>query len=86
MSMKSSLPKRLPKCELPRERLKEKGAWALFNRELIALLLGSGSSSCDIFVIADQLLLQFGSLLAIARASLDQLSKIPGIGPSKSVD
>jgi DNA repair protein RadC len=77
--------KQLPREHFPRERLLEKGAEALSNRELLALLIGSGSAHYDVYEIADNLLIHFGSLLSIASASVERLQKIPGIGVQKAV-
>ena len=48
--------KQLPVSERPREKMLAMGTRALSNRELLAVLLGSGSKERSALVIADELL------------------------------
>ena len=75
----------MPEGERPRERLRELGADALRNAELIAILLRTGMKGISAIQIADQLLQKFGTLEALARAPLDQLCHVKGIGPDKAI-
>ncbi|MDB6025714.1 MAG: hypothetical protein JWM68_1937 [Verrucomicrobiales bacterium] len=77
--------KDLPDCERPRERLAACGAEALRNAELIAILLRTGMKGVSAIQIAEQVLQKFGSLQNLARASLEDLRKIKGIGPDKAI-
>lgn len=72
--------KQLPKTETPRERFVEYGCEALSNRELLALLIGSGSCGASCLQIADALLLKFGSLQAIYQAQVEELIEVGGVG------
>jgi DNA repair protein RadC len=74
----------LPVSERPRERLQKFGAEALSAQEILALILGRGISGESVMVTAQRLLSQFGSLKGVAGASLEELSKIRGIGLAKS--
>ena len=74
-----------PASERPRERLAAKGADALSNAELIAILLRTGLKGANAVEIGRQLFSQFGSLQALARASVADLRKIKGIGRDKAV-
>ena len=74
-----------PASERPRERLAASGADALSNAELIAILLRTGLRGANAVEIGAQLLKKFGSLQALARASVDDLRKVKGIGRDKAV-
>jgi len=77
--------KDLPPSERPRERLRAKGADALATEELIAILLRTGTAGVSALDAARQLLKQFGTLDALARAKLEQIAAVRGIGPDKAV-
>ena len=77
--------KDLPDTERPRERLVAYGAENLKSAELIAILLRTGTKGASALQIAEQLLLKFGSLENLARASLEDLRKIKGIGRDKAI-
>jgi len=77
--------KDMPDRERPRERLVELGAEALRDAELIAILLRTGMKGTSAIRIAELLLDQFGSLGNLARASLDELRQIKGIGRDKAI-
>ena len=69
----------------PRERLVLEGADALSNAELIAILLRTGLKGYSAIHIAQQLLAKFGTLDALARAPLEELRQIKGVGRDKAV-
>ena len=75
----------LPEQERPREKLAAHGAAALSDSELIAILLRTGIPGANAVDIGRQLILQFGSLAALARASLSELAKTKGVGRTKAV-
>jgi len=75
----------LPDAERPRERLASLGADALRTSELIAILLRTGTTGCSALEIADHLLSRFESLDHLARASLDELCQVRGVGPDKAI-
>jgi DNA repair protein RadC len=77
--------KDLPDSERPRERLMAQGADALKNAELIAILLRTGMKGLSALDIADRLLQRFGTLDQLARAALDDLRQIKGIGRDKAI-
>lgn len=74
----------LPPSERPRERLKKFGSEALSTQELLALILGRGIIGESVMVTAQRLLTTFGNVKAIAEASLEELSKVRGIGLAKA--
>ena len=74
-----------PANERPRERLAASGADALSNAELIAILLRTGLKGMNAVEVGRQLLARFGSLHALARATVNDLCKVKGIGRDKAV-
>ena len=74
-----------PASERPRERLAALGAEALSQAELIAILLRTGLKVMNAVAVAGVLLQRYGSLQALARASVDDLRQVKGIGRDKAV-
>lgn len=75
----------LPEQERPREKLVALGAEALSDSELIAILLRTGMKGVNAVDLGRQLVLQFGSLAGLARASVPELAKVKGVGKAKAV-
>ncbi|WP_219466961.1 JAB domain-containing protein [Nonomuraea rhizosphaerae] len=76
--------KDLPKHERPRERLMASGATALADRELLAVLLGSGFRGSSAMDLAAQVIEHCGDLDGLARAEPHRLLAVPGVGPAKA--
>jgi len=74
-----------PASERPRERLVAHGADALSQAELLAILLRTGLQGTNAVEIGKQLLQKYGSLHSLARASLENLQTVRGIGRDKAV-
>jgi DNA repair protein RadC len=74
-----------PASERPRERLAALGPGALSQAELIGILLRTGLKGMNAVEIGHQLLRRFGSLQALALASVDDLRQVKGIGRDKAV-
>ena len=74
-----------PASERPRERLATLGADALSHAELVGILLRTGLHGANAVEIGQQLVQKYGSLGALARASLDDLQTVKGIGRDKAV-
>jgi DNA repair protein RadC len=74
----------LPADDRPRERLLSLGAEALADRELLALLLGSGTAGTDAIALAASLIECCGDLSRVARADPHTLLSLPGMGPAKA--
>ncbi len=72
----------LPPEERPRERLARHGASALSSRELLALLVGTGSRRASALDVADGLLA--GGLRGLAARSLGELEGTHGLGRAKA--
>jgi len=74
--------KSLPLMERPREKLIYKGAGALPDEELLAILLGSGTAKYPLNEICSSLM-QY-ELSAIAQMDMKTLRQFKGIGPAKA--
>ncbi len=74
----------MPVGDRPRERLLARGVEALADRELLALLLGSGARGLDAVELAGRLIAQHGGLKRLARATPDELVGLLGVGPAKA--
>ncbi len=77
--------KTLPLEERPRERLEKEGESALSISELLAVILGSGMQGKPVLALAQELLVHFGSLTALAEASIADLVQIKGLGQAKAI-
>ncbi len=77
--------KEMPQSERPRERLEKFGAESLSDAELLAIILRTGASKLSAIDLARHLLKKFGSLKAIAKASLEELRQLQGIGEAKAI-
>jgi len=72
-----------PGAERPREKLLERGAHALSDAELVALLLGSGSRGRSAVELARSLIADFGSLRELLNAEAQRCLAQAGIGPAR---
>lgn len=74
--------KTIPQFDRPREKMAQKGAKALSNLELLAVLLGSGIKGKDVFEVAKDILRlaqnEFDNI------SLEKLKDIEGVGLAKA--
>jgi DNA repair protein RadC len=68
----------------PREKLARLGVAALGDNELLALVIGSGTSQLDALALADLLLESQGGLHGLPAALHDQLVRIPGVGEARA--
>lgn len=68
----------------PRERLALHGAAVLSDAELVAVLLGTGSSRLPVSVLAAQLLEEAGGLHGLAQRSVSELEGQVGVGTTKA--
>jgi DNA repair protein RadC len=75
----------LPAAERPRERLAALGTAALADRELLAVLLGTGGApGVGVHTLAERLLAHLGSVATLARAHPADLASVSGVGPAKA--
>jgi DNA repair protein RadC len=68
----------------PREKLRRLGVTALGDNELVALVLGSGSSRAGALEIANAVLRVRGGLHGLARTTEAELGRVGGIGAAKA--
>ena len=76
----------MPRDERPRERLMHSGPEALSTTELLAITLRTGVGGDNVVRLAERLLVQFNGLTGLARASINELCAVHGIGPAKAID
>src|SRR5438477_1593199 len=76
----------MPQDERPREKLAAHGAAVLTDPELIAILMRTGVAGKNVVEVARELLCKYGSVTGLSRCSVDELSKIRGIGRTKSLE
>lgn len=75
----------LERCERPREKLLEKGAGALSDKELLAIILRTGTSRKNVVELAADLLERGGgNFVSLSALSREEMRSFEGIGPDKS--
>ena len=79
-------PKQLPPDQRPREKLLARGAVALADTELLALLLRTGLPGHDVFALAAQVLREFDGFAGLLHTGPDALKRIKGLGPAKRAE
>jgi DNA repair protein RadC len=77
--------KDLPLEDRPQERLERLGPKPLTDRELLAMLVRSGTSKYDVLAIADELISSAGSLAGLLRWDASDFQRIIGIGKVKAL-
>ena len=75
--------KDLPKIERPREKLAEKGPENLKDKELLAILLGTGVEGKNVIELAEQILVKF-PVKNFLQLKYEDLTKIKGINSAKA--
>src|SRR4051812_46004189 len=68
----------------PREKLERDGAAILGDNELLAVVLGHGVSKTGALELANAILAAVGGLHGLARATSDELRRVPGIGAARA--
>lgn len=76
----------MPEEDRPRERLARLGPEALRDAELIAVLFRTGTRECGAVALAESLLRHFGDLRGVARASIEQIEQVKGVGHVKAIE
>src|ERR1700723_1212515 len=72
-----------PECERPREKLLEKGAAALSDAELLAILLRTGTPGSSALDLARGVLKSFDSLRKLIASDRQRFCAEPGLGPAR---
>jgi len=68
----------------PREKLQRVGAAGLGDNELLAIVLGQGLARASVLELANAVLTAVGGLHGLVRATVDDLQRVPGIGPARA--
>lgn len=74
-----------PEGERPREKLLQRGAFALSDAELLAIFLRTGVAGKSAVDLARELVARFGSLTGLFAASQEEFCAIHGMGQAKYV-
>jgi DNA repair protein RadC len=78
--------KDLPADARPREKLLSRGAVALSDAELLALLLRTGIEGKNVVALAQEIVDSFGGISGLLHASPKALISIKGLGPAKQAE
>ena len=79
--------KTLPADARPREKLLARGAVALSDPELLALLLRTGTKERGVLQMAQEVLDAFGGIAGLLHAAADDLKQVKGLGgPAKRAE
>ena len=77
--------KEMPYHERPRERMVAFGKEALSNHELIAIILRTGTHECSAIELARNVYYKYDGLKALNQSSIEELTKLKGIGKAKAI-
>ena len=78
--------KDLPQEARPREKLLSRGAAALSDAELLALLLRSGIRGKNVLQLAQELVDRFGGVAGLLHMPAEALMTVKGLGPAKRAE
>jgi DNA repair protein RadC len=78
--------KHLPKDQRPREKLLGRGAGALADAELLALVLRTGTRGEGVLALAARVLECCGGFAGLLNATPERLASIKGVGPAKRAE
>ncbi len=78
--------KDLPPDARPREKLLARGAGALSDAELLALLLRTGIEGKNVVAMAQEIVDKFGGISGLLHADSKALQSIKGMGPAKKAE
>ena len=79
--------KDLPADARPREKLLARGAGALSDAELLALLLRTGMAGKNVLQLAQELLDTFGGIAGLLHTGIEDLKRVKGLGgPAKRAE
>ena len=77
--------KNIPKSERPRERLKEVGSVNLTDKELLAIILKTGTKNYSVMDLAIELLKKY-TVQELQEMTISKLTEIKGIGEVKAIE
>ena len=78
--------KDLPKEERPRERLLKYGVESLSNRELLAIILKTGTKDYSVIDIATNILKEIEDIRELRNIKFNKLISFKGIGEAKAIE
>src|SRR5690625_2208510 len=81
----SIMVKDVPKEDRPRERILQFSPSDLYNQELLAILLVSGTRQESVMEVSNRVLMHFEGIKLLSEATIEELTAIKGIGPAKGV-
>ena len=76
----------IPNNSRPRERLENYGAKSLADHELLAIILRTGTKGKNVMGLAMEVLHTVEDIYRLRNVSLQELTKIPGIGKVKATE
>ena len=82
----SSAVREMPEEDRPRERLARLGPEALRDAELLAVLFRTGTREMGAVALAERVLMHFGDLRSLSRASIEELRQVKGLGAVKAIE
>lgn len=85
MDYKAVSMKELPEDMRPREKLLKMGEGRLNEHELLAIILGMGTTKINALDLAKELMIRYRTLRGLKEASLEELMTQHGIGAAKAV-
>ncbi len=77
--------KNMPAEMRPREKMQARGEEYISDEELLAIILGNGTRNMSALDLARQLLVTYKGLRNIREASLEEMTRVKGIGPAKAI-
>ncbi len=77
--------KNIPKSERPRERLKEVGSMNLTDKELLAIILKTGTKNYSVMDLALEILNRY-KIQELQEMTINKLTEIKGIGEVKAIE
>ena len=77
--------KEIPVFDRPRERFMKYPIDTIQTSELLAIILGTGSKDESVIELAKKVLYSYDDLKDLSTASVKDLMKVKGIGPSKAI-
>ena len=75
--------KDLPFNERPREKLLKSGSESLSEAELLAIILQTGTREMNVVILCQRIFAEM-TLKKLSKRTVSELTKIPGIGPTKA--
>lgn len=69
----------------PREKLKKFGVASLTDKEILAILLGTGNRELNVIELADRVLKDLGGVTNLRYTTFNELIKHKGIGEAKAI-